>query len=77
MCPSERMDAVVVSPVKLTPRERDLVRELLEGRSNKEISERLGISVQTVKNTLPRLYRKCGVSTRLELAAYARKHHLA
>jgi two-component system nitrate/nitrite response regulator NarL len=61
---------------RLTPRERDLLRAILDGHTNKEIANRLGIEVQTVKNSLARLYQKCGVSSRLELAVYATRHRL-
>jgi len=53
---------------KLTPREADLVRAILDGLSNKEIAARLGISVQTVKNGLGPVFDKYQVSSRLELA---------
>jgi DNA-binding CsgD family transcriptional regulator len=53
----------------LTPRERELVAEILKGRSNRSIASALGTSVQTVRNQLTMLYRKLGVSSRLELAA--------
>jgi DNA-binding CsgD family transcriptional regulator len=53
----------------LTKRERTLVAQLLAGQSNKAIAEALGISTQTVRNQLTALFRKVGVSSRLELAA--------
>ena len=56
---------------RLTPREADLVRAILDGLSNKEIAARLGISVQTVKNGLGPVFDKYQVSSRLELAIRA------
>ena len=56
---------------KLTPREHDLVRAILDGLSNKEIAARLGISVQTVKNGLGPVFDKYRVARRLELAIRA------
>lgn len=53
---------------RLTRRERDLVAEILAGRSNKAIAHKFGISAQTVRNQLTTLFRKSGVSSRLELA---------
>jgi DNA-binding NarL/FixJ family response regulator len=53
---------------RLTPRERDLARAVMSGACNKHIAAALGLSEQTVKNRLSGLYRKLGVSTRLELA---------
>ncbi len=54
---------------RLTNRERALVTEILAGRSNRAIARNLGISEQTVRNQLTTLFRKAGVSSRLELAA--------
>jgi len=53
---------------QVTARERDLVAEILNGRSNKEIAANFGLKEQTVRNQLTALYRKLDVSTRLELA---------
>jgi DNA-binding NarL/FixJ family response regulator len=53
---------------KLTPREKEIVEVLVLGYSNKQIASRFGISPQTVKNHLARLFEKFGVSSRLELA---------
>lgn len=52
----------------LTPREKEIVDVLILGYSNKQIASRFGISPQTVKNHLARLFEKFGVSSRLELA---------
>jgi two-component system nitrate/nitrite response regulator NarL len=51
----------------LSDRERDVVRCLAEGLSNREIAFRLGISQHTVKNYMFRIFEKLGVSSRLEL----------
>ena len=58
----------------LSPRERQLIRAVADGCSNKEIAARLGLSVQTVKNQLSIVYEKLAVSTRLELAIYVTRH---
>lgn len=51
----------------LSDRERDVVRALAEGLTNREIACRLDISGHTVKNYLFRIFDKLGVSSRLEL----------
>jgi len=51
----------------LTRREREIVAHLRTGLTNREIGSALGISVNTVRNTLARLFEKMGVSTRSEL----------
>jgi DNA-binding NarL/FixJ family response regulator len=61
----------------LTARERDIVQAIVAGHSNKDIADRLGISTQTVKHHLTSIFDKTGVSTRLELAMFALRHHLA
>ena len=61
---------------RLTRRELDIVREVSEGASNKEIAARFTLSEQTVKNHLSNIFDKLGVSTRLELALYAAHHCL-
>jgi len=51
----------------LSKRETEVVRNLAEGLTNREIAERLGLSQHTIKNYLFRAYDKLGVSSRLEL----------
>jgi DNA-binding NarL/FixJ family response regulator len=53
--------------VRLTPRERAIVDVMMIETSNKAIAAKLGITEQSVKNRLTSLYRKAGVSNRLEL----------
>jgi DNA-binding NarL/FixJ family response regulator len=48
---------------KLTPRERDVVRLLAEGKSNRELAEALDISLKTVENHRSNAMRKLGVRT--------------
>jgi DNA-binding CsgD family transcriptional regulator len=48
----------------LSPREREILDLVTEGLVNKEISARLGISENTVKNHLYSTYRKLGVTNR-------------
>jgi len=52
----------------LTPRDRDVIALVLDGHTNAEIARRLGLQLQTLKNTLSAIYDKLGVSTRLQLA---------
>jgi DNA-binding NarL/FixJ family response regulator len=58
----------------LSRRERQIVDALLVGRTNKEVAQLLGISDQTVKNQLTTLYKKVGVTSRLELVLWAMEH---
>jgi LuxR family transcriptional regulator of csgAB operon len=58
----------------LTIRERQIVRHVLRGESNKNIASRLGTSAHTVKNQLTTIYRKVGVPNRILLVAWAYQH---
>lgn len=56
---------------RLTARERDVVRLLLEGLSNKEIAVELGVSESAIKASLQQLFAKTGVRTRSQLVRIA------
>lgn len=58
----------------LTPREREILAALLTGATNARVAAQCGISLPTVKHHLQHIFDKTGVSTRLELAMYARFH---
>ena len=58
----------------LTARQLEIVNAVVEGRSNKDIADKLSISEETVKRHLTAIFDKTGMSTRLELAMYAVKH---
>jgi DNA-binding NarL/FixJ family response regulator len=55
----------------LSKREEDVVRWLAEGLTNNEIAHELGISENTVRNYLFRIFNKLGVSNRVEVVIYA------
>jgi two-component system, NarL family, nitrate/nitrite response regulator NarL len=55
----------------LTDRERQIIRLVTEGLSNKEIGRRLNITDGTIKVHLHNIFGKLGVSNRTELAALA------
>ncbi len=52
----------------LTPREAQVGRLVIDGKSNKEIAVALRLSQDTVKSHLKSLFRKAGVTGRTELA---------
>jgi DNA-binding CsgD family transcriptional regulator len=53
--------------VNLSPREGEVLKELLHHRLNKEIADRLSISVRTVKFHVSSLLAKFGVGSRWDL----------
>ena len=59
------------SPNGLTPRERDVLRLVIEGQSNKEIGRALSISEDTAKKHVQTILSKLGVSDRTQAAVKA------
>jgi DNA-binding NarL/FixJ family response regulator len=57
----------------LSRREEQITVLVAEGYSNRQISERLGLSEHTIKNYLFRIFEKIGVSTRVGLTLYVLK----
>jgi DNA-binding CsgD family transcriptional regulator len=57
--------------VLLTKRETDVVKLVVDGQSNREVAEKLGITEHTVSNYLFRIYEKLGISSRVELVLYS------
>ena len=55
----------------LSPRERDTLRELARGSSNKEIARSLDIAETTVKIHVQHILRKLNLSSRVQAAVYA------
>jgi DNA-binding NarL/FixJ family response regulator len=56
---------------ELTAREREILRLLAEGGSNKEIAKALGISVRTAETHRATLMRKCGLDSLAAIVRYA------
>jgi DNA-binding CsgD family transcriptional regulator len=56
----------------LTPRERDICREMISGHSTSDITDRLFISSNTVQDHLKSIFAKVGVRSRGELVARLR-----
>jgi DNA-binding NarL/FixJ family response regulator len=54
----------------LSPREQEIVDLLVLGRSNKEMADQLCLSSDTIKAHLQHIFRKIGVSSRLEAVVF-------
>ena len=55
----------------LTPREKQVLRGVLEGLTNREIAQQVGASLSSVKASLQQLFDKTGVRTRSQLVRVA------
>lgn len=62
--------------VRLTERERVVLKGVFEGLSNKEIALRIHVSESSVKMTLQQLFEKTGVRTRSQLTRVALERYL-
>ena len=60
--------AIAARPLPLTAREREITALAARGLSNKDIAERLTVSVRTVEGHLYRAVHKLGISQRRALA---------
>jgi DNA-binding NarL/FixJ family response regulator len=58
-----------VELASLSNRELDVVKLLLDGRSNEQIARHLHVSLPTVKSHAQAIFRKFGVHSRAELLA--------
>jgi DNA-binding NarL/FixJ family response regulator len=58
---------------ELTPREREILDLLADGRTNAEIASRLFLSLKTVKNHLTSIFAKLQVADRAQAAVRARQ----
>ncbi len=61
-------------PPRLTPREQDIVRLLMQGLSNRAIADRLVVAESTVKSYTRDIFRKLQVSSRHDVAKVARHY---
>jgi DNA-binding CsgD family transcriptional regulator len=62
-----RTESAIDKESRLSPKEREIVRALADGLSNKQIAARLGITPSTVKNHIYSIFKKCNVNSRIAL----------
>ncbi len=60
----------------LTDREREVLKLIASGYSNKEIAREMVVSERTVKGHVSNILNKLGVQDRTQAALFAVKHHL-
>ena len=66
-----RDEGVTDSYELLTPREREVLQLIAEGKSNKEVAAALFVSPTTIETHRARIYRKLGLATRSQVVRYA------
>ena len=69
--PADECAAVSSPPHSLTPREREILALVAFGLQNKEIAERLGLSIATVRNHVHNILERLGLHSKLEAVALA------
>jgi DNA-binding NarL/FixJ family response regulator len=69
----QRDEPAALEAVRMTQREREVIAEIAEGMSNKEIAQRLDIAPHTVKSHVRNVMEKLALHSRLQIAAYARQ----
>jgi DNA-binding CsgD family transcriptional regulator len=62
-----------VAELGISVREREVLQEIVAGRSNKEIAARLNVSPNTVKTHVARLFEKLGAKRRTDAIRRARE----
>lgn len=70
------MEVPVTLRGSLTPREREIVQLLSEGRSSKEVATVLGISVKTAETHRANIMRKLDLHTVSGLVRYAVRNQI-
>ncbi len=77
MRPAPAAAAALADPLEvLSPRERDTLREIARGASNKEIARTLEIAETTVKIHVQHILRKLNLSSRVQAAVFASERGL-
>ena len=67
------LDRLALRAPTLTPREEDVARTLLKGRSSHDLAQQLGLTPASAQTYIKRLYRKLGVAGHKDLVAWLLK----
>ena len=65
--------AVDLSLYHITEREEEIIELICEGNTNKEIAQKLSLSVNTVSNHITNIFDKTGVRSRIDLLNLVRR----
>ncbi len=69
---SQEILSLAFQPIELTERERDVLRLMVEGKSDREIADALNLKFNTVRNHTQHILEKLGVHSRQEAVWRAR-----
>jgi DNA-binding NarL/FixJ family response regulator len=85
-CVSQSITEVLIKqvrePVKntslsaFTEREKQVLKHIADGRSNKEIAQETGMAMRTVEAHVSRIYEKLGITSRTKVAFWAKENGL-
>jgi DNA-binding CsgD family transcriptional regulator len=70
---TSRPHGAPVPDANLSPRQSEVLRHLEAGATTREIAERMGVSIETVRNHVRAVLRALGVRSRLEAVVEARR----
>ena len=73
---NDRLTDYFMSTFRITEREREIIRHLLEGGGTKKIADALFISAKTVENHVYNIYQKLGIKNRVQLFQLIRANAL-
>ena len=66
------LSATFIEKYEITPREKEVIETMMHGKTDKEISIKLNLAVNTVQVHLKRIYRKTGAAGRFALSSLIR-----
>jgi len=72
---SKKHNPAIVLP-EFTTREIEIIELCRDGLITKEIAQRLGISIYTVRNHKTNIFQKLGLNNSMEMVRYALKHKI-
>jgi len=73
---NQQTSSTGISTERLTPREHDVLDQIVEGRTNRQIAQQLSLSVGTVKIHVEHIIAKLGVADRTQAAVRAIEYGL-
>lgn len=76
ICQEHQESVEVVDQYELTSMEIQIIRLMVDGKSNREIATLLNFSEGTIKNKISRLFDKLDLKDRTQIAVFALKHNI-